>query len=148
MTPARHLPDQAFPFLTLSDCDRLLEYGREQHFETGDVILREGHRSGAIYVLTCGRVAVEKEHLGESVVLDELRRGAVFGEISFLDGFPPSASVVAREPVDVFVLDDLDGLLAADPALASGFYRSLCTLLARRLRFTTNESARAATLLI
>jgi CRP-like cAMP-binding protein len=54
---------------------------------------------------------------------------------------------VTVEPVEVFVLDGLDELLAADPALASGFYRSMATLLARRLRFTTRESARAAALL-
>jgi extracellular factor (EF) 3-hydroxypalmitic acid methyl ester biosynthesis protein len=145
MTPARHLPDQAFPYLTLAERDRLLGYGREQHFEAGEAILRERHLSSAIYVLLTGRVAVEKDHLGDRVTVDELRPGAVFGEVSFLDGSPTSASVVAREPVDVFVLDELDTLLASDAALASGFYRSLSTLLARRLRFATQESVRGAT---
>jgi CRP-like cAMP-binding protein len=148
MAPARHLPDPAFPFLTLAERDRLLKYGREQHFEAGGVILREGHRSSAVYVLLSGRVAVEKDHLGDSVALDELRPGAVFGEVSFLDGSAASASVVALEPVDVFVLDEVDELLAADPALSSGFYRSMATLLARRLRFATQESVRGAALLI
>jgi extracellular factor (EF) 3-hydroxypalmitic acid methyl ester biosynthesis protein len=148
MTPARHLPDQAFPFLTLAERDRLLKYGHEQHFEAGDVILRERHQSCAIFVLLCGRVAVEKDQLGDGVTLDELRPGAVFGEVSFLDGSPPSASIVALEPVDVFVLDQLDTLLAADPAVASGFYRSIAALLARRLRFTTQESVRAAASLV
>jgi extracellular factor (EF) 3-hydroxypalmitic acid methyl ester biosynthesis protein len=148
MTEIRHLPDHAFPFLTLTERDRLLAHGRELHFEPGDVVLREGHQSFAVYVLLSGRVAVEKEHLDESVVLDELRPGAVFGEVSFLDGSPPSASVVAREPVHIFVLDELDRLLTADPALAAGFYRSLATLVARRLRFTTKESVRTAASLI
>jgi extracellular factor (EF) 3-hydroxypalmitic acid methyl ester biosynthesis protein len=147
MTPTRHLPDQAFPFLTLSERDRLLAYGRELHFDVGETILRERHRSSAIYVLLSGQVAVEKQHLDDPVCVDELRPGAVFGEVSFLDGRPPSASVVALEPAAVFVLDELDGLLASDPALACGFYRSLATLLARRLRFSTQESARAAALL-
>jgi extracellular factor (EF) 3-hydroxypalmitic acid methyl ester biosynthesis protein len=144
MTQARHLPDQAFPFLTLAERDRLLEYGRERHFEAGKVILREHHRSSAIYVVISGRVVVEKDHRGAAVGLDELRPGAVFGEVSFLDGSPATASIVAREPVDVFILDELDALLASDPALAFGFYRSMCTLLARRLRFTTQESVNAA----
>lgn len=148
MTPVKHLPDQAFPFLTLPERDRLLARGRQLHFEPGDVVLREGHESCAIYVLLCGRVAVEKEHLDESVVLDELRAGAVFGEVSFLDGSPPSASIVALEPVDIFVVDELGDLLVSDPALAAGFYRSLATLVARRLRFTTQESVRAAASLI
>jgi extracellular factor (EF) 3-hydroxypalmitic acid methyl ester biosynthesis protein len=144
MTPPRHLPDLAFPFLTLAERDRLLAYGRAQHFEAGEAILREHHRSSAIYVLLRGCVAVEKEHHGAAVAIDELRPGAVFGEVSFLDGSPATASIVACGPVDVFVLDELDALLASDPELASGFYRSMSTLLARRLRFTTQETARAA----
>jgi CRP-like cAMP-binding protein len=148
MTELRHLPDQAFPFLTLAERDRLLAHGRELRFEAGDVIVREGHRSTAIYVLLSGRVTIEKEHLEESVVLDELRLGAIFGEVSFLDGSPPSASVVACEPVHLFVLDELDELLASHPTLAAGFYRSLATLVARRLRFTTQESVRSAASLI
>jgi hypothetical protein len=57
MTPARHLPDDAFPYLSLAERDRLLAHGREQRFEPGEVILRERHRSRAIYVLISGRLA-------------------------------------------------------------------------------------------
>lgn len=145
MTAARHLPDDAFPFLTLAERDRLLAHGRKQRFGPGQTILRERHHSHAIYVLLKGRVSVEKEHFGVGVAVDELRTGAVFGEVSYLDGSPTSTSIVACEEVDVLVLDHLDDLLGSDPELASGFYRSLATLLARRLRFTTKESVTAAT---
>jgi CRP-like cAMP-binding protein len=148
MTAAKHLPEDAFPFVSPAERDRLLAHGREQRFAAGDQIVREHHHTRAIYVLTKGRVAVEKDHLGVGVVVDELRPGAVFGEVSYLDGSPASASIVAREDVEVFVLDKLDDVLSADPELAAGFYRSLATLLARRLRFTTEESVTAATALI
>jgi CRP-like cAMP-binding protein len=148
VTAARHLPEDSFPYLSMAERDRLLAHGHQQRFAAGEEILRERHRSRAVYVLLNGRVAVEKDHLGVGVVVDELRPGAVFGEVSFLDGSLASASIVAREDVDVFVLDELDDLLTSDPALASGFYRSLATLLARRLRFTTEETVTAATALI
>jgi extracellular factor (EF) 3-hydroxypalmitic acid methyl ester biosynthesis protein len=148
VTAARHLPDDSFPYLSMAERDRLLAHGHHQRFAAGEEILRERHQSRAVYVLLNGRVAVEKDHLGVGVVVDELRPGAVFGEISFLDGSPASASIVAREDVDVFVLDELDDLLTSEPALACGFYRSLATLLARRLRFTTEETVTAATALI
>ena len=144
MAPARHLPDESFPFLTLSQRDRLLAHGWQQHFEPSAVVLSEGHRSRSIYVLMSGCVAVEKECDGAGVVLDELRPGAVFGEVSYLAGMPASASVVARTPADVFVLEEIDELLATDVDLAAGFYRSLASLLARRLRLTTRETARGA----
>jgi extracellular factor (EF) 3-hydroxypalmitic acid methyl ester biosynthesis protein len=148
MTRAMHLPDDSFPFLSHEERDRLLAHGRQQRYEPGEVILGERHHSHAIFVLASGRVAVEKDHLGVGVVVDELRPGAVFGEVSFLDGSPTSASIVARDSVVVFVLDELDELLTSDPALASGFYRSLATLLARRLRFTTEETVTTASALI
>jgi extracellular factor (EF) 3-hydroxypalmitic acid methyl ester biosynthesis protein len=140
-TGRRHLPDQAFPFLNLAERDRLVVHGREQHVPAGESIIRERHHSRAIYVLLEGRVVVEKHHLG---VVDELRPGAIFGEVSFLEGSPASASIVAYDDVDVFVLDELDELLGSDLGLASGFYRSLATLLARRLRFTTDDHVTAA----
>jgi CRP-like cAMP-binding protein len=148
VTHAHHLPDDSFPYLSLAERDRLLAHGRQQRFGAGQAILRERHQSRAVYVLLKGRVTVEKDHLGVGVVVDELRPGAVFGEVSYLDGSAASASIVAREDVDVFVLDELDDLLISDPELASGFYRSLATLLARRLRFTTEETVTAATALI
>jgi CRP-like cAMP-binding protein len=144
MAPTRHLPDDAFPFLTLSQRDRLLVHAWERRFEPGAAILSEGHRSHAIYVLAGGCVAVEKDCDGVGVVLDELRCGAVFGEVSYLAGMPASASVVARTAVDVFVLEEIDELLASDTDLAAGFYRSMASLLARRLRLTTRETARGA----
>jgi extracellular factor (EF) 3-hydroxypalmitic acid methyl ester biosynthesis protein len=148
MTSAKHLPEEAFPYLTPAERDRLLAHGREQRFEAGTTILREREQSSAIYVLTSGRVTVEKDHLGGRIVVDELRPGAVFGEVSFLDGSPTSAAIVARDDVDVVVLEDLEELLASDTAVASGLYRSLATLLARRLRFTTEETVTTASALI
>ena len=133
----QRLPEDAFPFLSAAERERLGAHGREHRYAPGEAILREREYSHAIYVLTSGRVAVQKDHLGLGVVVDELRPGAVFGEVSYLDGSPTSAAVVAREEADVLILEELDELLASDPALASGFYRSLATLLARRLRFTT-----------
>jgi len=140
----RRLPDDAFPFLSTAERDRLCAHGREQRYAPGEAILREREYSHAIYVLMSGRVAVQKDHLGLGVVVDELRPGAVFGEVSYLDGSPTSAAVVAREQAEVLILEELDELLASDPALASGFYRSLAALLARRLRFTTQDSVATA----
>jgi CRP-like cAMP-binding protein len=135
---------QPFPFLSSEERERLLAHGRETTYAPDETILREGEPSHAIYVLRNGRAAVKKDHLGVGVMVDEFRPGAVFGEISYLDGSSTSASVVASEDVTVLVLEDLDELLASDPALAAGFYRSLATLLAGRLRFTTEDTVTAA----
>ncbi len=131
--------DEAFPFLSDEQRGLLLERTREEEYAAGSAIVAEDAVQGAIFIVKEGRVAVEKSHFGGRVPISELGPGALLGEISYLDRSPASASVVARTPVTVLVVEDIDDLLASEPAFASGFYRSLAVLLARRLRHTTED---------
>ncbi len=60
----------------------------------------------------------------------------MFGEISFLEGNVASASVIADEDADVYIINGsfIDNLLRAEPALAGRFYHFLACNLSRRLR--------------
>jgi CRP-like cAMP-binding protein len=131
--------DEAFSFLTPEQRGILLERAREERYEEGAAIVTEDHVQGAILVVKEGRVSVEKSHFGGRVPISELGPGALLGEVSYLDGSPASASVVARTPVTVLVLEGIDDLLSSDPDFAGGFYRSLAVLLAQRLRHTTED---------
>jgi CRP-like cAMP-binding protein len=60
----------------------------------------------------------------------------VCGEISFLDELPATATVIARDETDTYYLDrpTLLSLFELFPHLGSRFYRSLASILSRRLR--------------
>jgi CRP-like cAMP-binding protein len=131
--------EDAFPFLSEEERGRLLGQGREETYSAGETVLAEGTAAFGLFVLLEGEAAVTKSHLGGSVPIGTIGEGGLFGEISYLDGSPASASVIARSPAKVLVLEDLDSVLAADPSLASGFYRSLAYVLAKRLRFGTED---------
>ncbi len=110
----------------------------------GEVVAREGDAGDALFVVRSGSVRVSKAGDGgtpEQVVL--LAPGQHVGEISFLDGAPRSASVVAAEPCELIRLGHaaVAGLLHAQPRLAASFYRALATALGSRLRATTDDVA-------
>lgn len=81
-------------------------------FAPGEVILREGDRTGRLYVLSEGRVSIRK---GAAEVARADAPGAMFGEMSVLLGIPHSASVVALDQVTMHLVPDAEDFLATTP---------------------------------
>jgi extracellular factor (EF) 3-hydroxypalmitic acid methyl ester biosynthesis protein len=124
----------------LSDEDAawLLENGVEQQVIANTLLIREGERPEALYIVLDGLVRVEVEVLGQ-VVLAHPGPGELIGEISFLDGGPASATVTAAENSLLLVLSRkmLERKLADDPPFAARFYRACALILSQRLRDRT-----------
>jgi CRP-like cAMP-binding protein len=100
----------------------------------GDVLIREGDRRGAIFILIDGVVGVFK---GDVRVARIRTPGALFGEMSTLLDQPYSATVVAETPVTVKVVADGDAFLASSPVVALHTAR----ILAQRLHDSTTYLA-------
>ena len=70
----------------------LLEQAGLEKYKPGDVIIENGTRHGTLYHLVKGKVAVEVQKFNEdtqlmqSVKILTLYEGAIFGEMSFLNG--------------------------------------------------------------
>jgi len=109
-------------FSDLSD-DELKAISRILHkkdYKVGETIFRENDEGQSLYIIRKGEVKVCKTGPdGELLTLTLLKDGDVFGEMSFLDGRPHSASVVAIVPTEVFVIEkgDFDKLIKAEPIL-------------------------------
>ncbi len=102
----------------------------------GDVVVREGEKADAFFVLVSGRARVVKAgDGGDEVSLALLGPGASFGEIGLLDpNALRTATVRASSAVSVLRLDKpvFDALLETHPAIRTSFelhtrYRSLNT---------------------
>ena len=153
-----------FSKLTIAERQRLLDSGEPRNFGPGDLIIRQGTRLDGIFVIMDGEVRVEhgfrvirkavvnqtdgtrtvKEIPGRlSVEVTRLGRGAIFGEMSFVDDSPTSASVSAIETVKTVFIngESVRARLAADAGFAKRFYHSLASVLAKRLR-EANKRAR------
>jgi CRP/FNR family transcriptional regulator, cyclic AMP receptor protein len=113
---------------------------RRRSFHRGEVVFHQGDPGDTLHIVRNGRVKVVlPAETGDEVVLAVLGPGDCFGELALLDGGPRSASVVAMESVETWVLGRQDFLL---------FFRSnieaaerLVINLARTIRRTNEDVA-------
>jgi eukaryotic-like serine/threonine-protein kinase len=87
-------------------------------FAAGAVIVREGDRADAAYIITAGRCEVQKRDPNDpskSHTLRVLQAGDVFGETAIFADAPRSATVIALEDVSAVVVERtaLDTLVAS-----------------------------------
>lgn len=127
-------------FLTDDDYQLLLEKAQITTYQKNTNILEEGHLSTAIYILRKGSARVEHSSLGKGVAISFLFPGDIFGEMSFIEDTPASATIIAEEEVEVFVLENttLYSLLVSIPGLSARFYQSIASNLSYRLRETSS----------
>src|ERR1700759_360819 len=84
---------------------RLSEVFRSEHYEFGDLIVRQGEEADAFYLLTSGRARGVKSTVhGEELVLQTLRPGSEFGESALIDGGTRTATVRCSTSVEVLRL--------------------------------------------
>jgi len=79
----------------------LAAIAREQRFDEGEAIAREGKPGDDFYVIVSGQAKVLRGKRG----LGRLTPGDFFGEIALLDEGPRSASVVAETPITVLTIN-------------------------------------------
>lgn len=98
-------------------------------YAANKAIIREGETGDAFFILRAGGARVIKESNGGKV-LNQLKAGNSFGELSLLTGQPRAASIITTEPSSVFRLGktEFDQIIAASPkfrdaivSVASGY---------------------------
>jgi CRP/FNR family transcriptional regulator, cyclic AMP receptor protein len=130
-----------FSLLDHAERETLAQIMDCEHVAAGKVIFDMGDVGDCLYILRSGHVHIYVENTtGEKIVLGEFEPGEVFGEISLLDGGPRTATAIAMEDSELFVLtrDDLQSLITEHPHAAI----DLLTMVGRRLR-TTDELLRS-----
>lgn len=130
------------PFLDPVEEGALLAAAPVRSFARDQLVFDQNVALRAIFLIDDGSVRVEREDRGAMIPIAILGVGEFFGEMSFVDGTPTSARVIADEPTRLRVIDTatVDALTQADPGFAGRLYRSIAAILAERLRMA---SARA-----
>lgn len=106
---------------------------KRMHLGAGEVLIQEGTRSPAIYVIVAGRAEVRKATAGGgSVLLGHVEPGEIVGEMALIDGEPHMATVVACEETEVAVMSREEFLRQLDGA--DLLVRGIVEAMARRLR--------------
>jgi len=94
------------------------------------VLVQEGQKTGKLYVLKSGDLEIVRDG---SLVASIGEAGAIIGEMSVLLDQPHSATVRSRLGAEVYVIDEPNAFLDANPGVA----RQIASLLAVRLQKTT-----------
>jgi small-conductance mechanosensitive channel len=114
----------------LSDAqiEQLAETAARQRYATGERLVRQGDDGDSLFVITHGRVRIERQlEDGQTLTLDHLEHDQFFGEMSLLTGEPRSASVIAEAETEVVVVSKagMSPVIAADGRIAEAFSLAL-----------------------
>ncbi len=93
---------------------------QEEHYEFGDIIVKQDEAADSFYVLTRGRArAVKIKPDGEEIPLGVLKPGDSFGEAALAEGGTRNATVRCSTAVDVLRIDrdDFLQLVTQEPDL-------------------------------
>ena len=124
----------AFDFKQMA---KFVEIGEVRLVKKGEVLIREGEEDASLYVILYGAAQV----LRGGEVVNHLKEGDYFGEMSMIDKVPRSATVVASEAMTILFLDRerFFGLLQTDAGMATKVLWSFAQKLNRRLRKADDE---------
>lgn len=88
--------------------DELVGRLREERYQPGTAIVRQGDQGDRMYLVKSGRVVVHLEGDGLEVPLAVLKRGDYFGEMALLQDAARSATCRALGVVEVYVVERSD----------------------------------------
>jgi CRP/FNR family transcriptional regulator, cyclic AMP receptor protein len=122
----------------------LAEKCRVKYADPGEILIDEAWPAApGLYILTDGVVRIERRTGVDRVVLAQRSTGDSVGELSLLDGLPPSASVVAATEVEAVLLPREEFLACLERSRSLSL--ELLKVLAQRLREAGEERVSAQT---
>jgi CRP/FNR family transcriptional regulator, cyclic AMP receptor protein len=80
---------------------RVLELARLEKYSKGDTIIEQDETGDDIYLLKSGKVDVQTMQEGFIIELTTLEPGSIFGEVAEVSNVPRTATIVAKEDVEV-----------------------------------------------
>jgi CRP-like cAMP-binding protein len=117
--------------LESSDLEQLAKICTWRHFSANEQIIDRQSDTGDIYFVVEGKVRIANYSLsGREITLDNLDKGAHFGELAAIDGQPRSASVLAITDCYLALLSPrhFETLCISHPDIAFQVMRSLATI--------------------
>jgi len=106
-------------------------------YKDGEIICREGEEGKSMFVIQSGTVEVSKKLPEGKMVLRNMTKGEIFGEMALFDRMPRSATVKAKGEAVVLSIDKKGFFAKAskDPTLAFNIVEGM----SKRIRELTRE---------
>lgn len=140
------LPEMGFATdFDIEERTQLGNFGEFIPLNDGEVLIEEGHKQDALFMVISGTFHVQTVVTGRAVLLGTLKTGDTIGEINMFDPGNASASVVSKSFSEVWRIDRarLEQYLEAHPRTAARLLVNVATQLSKRLRKTNEKVAMA-----
>ena len=146
MLQVNELRDTTLQYVKRMKLEQFIDIFEREFYEEGDRIITLGEAGDKVYVVVEGKVKVSRtgyrsgEH--SEIIVNELERGEMFGELALLTVQPRKANVTAATDVDLMVLnrDVFQREVLSDPK----HLHSVLEMLGNRLAGTLDLLARPA----
>ena len=125
-----------FAGLDAAGLEGLAKGMRVRRFRRGETVFHLGDPGDALFIVMAGSIKITlPADTGDEAILATLRPGDFFGELALLDGAPRSATAVAIEPTETYILarERFRELIATEPVMREAL---LATLAAEVRRLT------------
>ncbi len=119
----------------------LQKVGFLKKYNATDLFFQEGDLGSEMYVVLSGVVDVIIHTAGNQPIhIASLGAGDIFGEMTFLEGLPRSATIIAKEDALVLVIDhnNFEKIIRRQPFMAY----SIMKVLSQRIRQQNEEIRR------
>ena len=80
-------------------------YFQVETYQDGEIIVRQGDDGREMYIVQAGQVVVTRLPNGGPPHVETVDRGAYFGEMSLFQSLPREATVTAKGPTKLLVLE-------------------------------------------
>jgi len=129
-----------FGQLNNQDVEWLTENGRKLYLKPSDILVSKGEVNHHLYIVLEGSLAVMAGE-DNSIKLASVECGEVVGEMSFLDGQLPSATVQAETDCLVYSIlnSRIEDKIKDDEGFGLRLYKALALFLTERLRFANGK---------
>ncbi|SHK11513.1 Myxococcus xanthus paralogous domain TIGR02266 [Desulfatibacillum alkenivorans DSM 16219] len=117
----------------------MFEVVAREEFNDGDIIFEEDTTGDKIYQVETGAVTITKKVYGEDIVVEVIRKGEIFGEMSYIAKIPRTATARALGATVVNVLDP--GAIRDEFSGLSQGMRQIFQSLVMRLKKATDTSS-------
>jgi len=120
------------------ELEKIAPYFERAHYEAGEVIFNEGDDADFIGFVTSGHVEAKKEteFRGKQIVIAQMSKGSILGELALFDGEPRSATVEALKETELLILrrSALEAFISDFPGLGIKVLKGVSRVLSLRLR--------------
>lgn len=138
MTPLNLLENtETLRLMQKDDLEVLCQILQPIHVQKDQILIREGKRSPAAFLVIRGELQVEKTLPGKTkrILVSRVPEGEWIGMVSIMDGQPATATITALTDGHVLAMDraNFEALQSQDSATSMRFIRTILACMAQQL---------------